>query len=85
MIITSNNLYALDPDDDKNKLECILETPTKNCFWRHNQNGYRAHKSVIVQSEQQNQRPTTEPVFGWGRQNALRVEMLRELNPRHSS
>ena len=44
---------------------------TNNCFWRHNQNGNRAHNSVIVQSEQQNQRPTTETVFGWGRQNAL--------------
>ena len=47
--------------------ECVLATPTK----RHNQYGNRAHNSVIVQSEQQNQRPTTETVFGWGRQNAL--------------
>ena len=47
--------------------ECVSATPTK----RHNQYGNRAHNSVIVQSEQQNQRPTTETVFGWGRQNAL--------------
>jgi hypothetical protein len=50
---------------------CILAAVTNNCFWRQNQNGNRAHNSVIVQSEQQNQRPTTETNFGWGRQNAL--------------
>ena len=54
-------------------LECVLAVVTNNCFWRHNQNGNRAYNSVIVQSEQQNHRPTTETVFGWGRQNALLI------------
>ena len=64
-------------------LECVLATPTKNCFWRHNQNGNRAHNSVVVQSEQQNQRPTTETVFGWGHQNALQeLANLNVLYPR---
>ena len=39
---------------------CVLAAVTNICFWRHNQNGNRAHNSVIVQSEQHNQRPTTE-------------------------
>ena len=44
---------------------------TNNCFWSHNQNGNRANNSVG--RTMQNQRPTTETVFGWGwgRQNAL--------------
>ena len=58
-------------------MECVLATPTKSCFWRHNQNGNRAHNSVIVQSEQQNQRPTTEKVSGWGRQQAFQRDRCK--------